>query len=136
MVAHASGLRFKISRKRDASATLDKLAFRRRGRFRHVKPEIRKKIGARNQPKKFVVVHHDSHSASIEYAQQVCDFGVRRQCFQLVRHRLAYGIVKMRRLAVHFYQEIGFVETLPPDAKRSEEHTSELQSRQYLVCRL
>src|SRR3712207_7917217 len=25
---------------------------------------------------------------------------------------------------------------LPEDAKRSEEHTSELQSRQYLVCRL
>src|SRR3712207_9217629 len=24
----------------------------------------------------------------------------------------------------------------PPDAARSEEHTSELQSRQYLVCRL
>src|SRR3712207_7023609 len=24
----------------------------------------------------------------------------------------------------------------PPDAPRSEEHTSELQSRQYLVCRL
>src|SRR3712207_7582443 len=25
---------------------------------------------------------------------------------------------------------------VPPSAKRSEEHTSELQSRQYLVCRL
>src|SRR3712207_7937075 len=25
---------------------------------------------------------------------------------------------------------------LPPDEARSEEHTSELQSRQYLVCRL
>src|SRR3712207_8001071 len=25
---------------------------------------------------------------------------------------------------------------LPPRARRSEEHTSELQSRQYLVCRL
>ncbi len=91
-------------------ATLDKLAFRRRGRFRHVKPEIRKPIGARNQPKKFVVVHHDSDSAAIEYAQQVCDFGVWRQRFQLVRHRLADGVVKMRRLAVHFYQEIGFVD--------------------------
>ena len=110
MVAHASGLRFKISRKRDACATLDKLAFRRRGRFRHVKPEIGKPIGARNQPKKFVVVHHDSDSAAIEYAKQVCDFGVRRQRFQLVRHRLAHGVVKMRRLAVHFYQEIGFVD--------------------------
>src|SRR3712207_7918006 len=27
-------------------------------------------------------------------------------------------------------------ETTKPDAVRSEEHTSELQSRQYLVCRL
>src|SRR3712207_8397106 len=28
------------------------------------------------------------------------------------------------------------VATLPPHSRRSEEHTSELQSRQYLVCRL
>src|SRR3712207_8409787 len=27
-------------------------------------------------------------------------------------------------------------ELRPPDVQRSEEHTSELQSRQYLVCRL
>src|SRR3712207_8479457 len=30
----------------------------------------------------------------------------------------------------------GEAETLPPVFCRSEEHTSELQSRQYLVCRL
>src|SRR3712207_8854974 len=29
-----------------------------------------------------------------------------------------------------------FVHELRPEVKRSEEHTSELQSRQYLVCRL
>src|SRR3712207_6864688 len=29
-----------------------------------------------------------------------------------------------------------FVEPTPPASPRSEEHTSELQSRQYLVCRL
>src|SRR3712207_8104519 len=28
------------------------------------------------------------------------------------------------------------IHTRPADAERSEEHTSELQSRQYLVCRL
>src|SRR3712207_7649287 len=28
------------------------------------------------------------------------------------------------------------VPAFPPDHRRSEEHTSELQSRQYLVCRL
>ena len=78
MVAQASGspkdesavadLRFKISRKRDACATLDKLAFRRRGRFRHVKPKIGKQIGPRNESKKFVAIHHDSDSPAIEYA--------------------------------------------------------------------
>src|SRR3712207_7540091 len=30
----------------------------------------------------------------------------------------------------------GLLRTLPQPRKRSEEHTSELQSRQYLVCRL
>src|SRR3712207_9091032 len=35
----------------------------------------------------------------------------------------------------HFEQAIGQLERFVED-KRSEEHTSELQSRQYLVCRL
>src|SRR3712207_7963153 len=39
----------------------------------------------------------------------------------------------------HFAEEIAGLETRHPDRAprlRSEEHTSELQSRQYLVCRL
>src|SRR3712207_6943119 len=32
--------------------------------------------------------------------------------------------------------EVSTARTLPIEASRSEEHTSELQSRQYLVCRL
>ena len=100
----------KISRKRNACATLRKLAFRRRGRFRHVKPEIGKQIGARNQPKKFVVIHDDGDSAAVKHAQQVVKFRVRRQRFQLIGHRLFHGIIKMRRFAVHFHQEIGFVD--------------------------
>ena len=39
-----------------------------------------------------------------------CEFRVRRQRFQLVRHRASHRVVKMRRLAVHFYQEIGFID--------------------------
>src|SRR5258707_2017286 len=34
------------------------------------------------------------------------------------------------------YSEIGFVSMKGRRIERSEEHTSELQSRQYLVCRL
>src|ERR1035437_2000239 len=36
----------------------------------------------------------------------------------------------------HPYAEHGIDESMSIDASRSEEHTSELQSRQYLVCRL
>src|SRR3712207_7522183 len=42
------------------------------------------------------------------------------------------------RLAVGRHRSVDRVEQLQQDARddRSEEHTSELQSRQYLVCRL
>src|SRR3712207_7863042 len=33
-------------------------------------------------------------------------------------------------------KKLEVIETVPVGANRSEEHTSELQSRQYLVCRL
>src|SRR3712207_7587058 len=54
----------------------------------------------------------------------------------LLRAAQAADIIGCRALLVHatdrnaqaFYQRFGF--------ERSEEHTSELQSRQYLVCRL
>src|SRR3712207_8370647 len=48
-----------------------------------------------------------------------------------VVHSLAQQLLAMAR-AVH----IGGIEEVDACLKRSEEHTSELQSRQYLVCRL
>src|SRR5205823_5774245 len=50
-------------------------------------------------------------------------------------------LVKVHRDASHFNYEVrqamtDQLETLQPDVKRSEEHTSELQSLAYLVCRL
>src|SRR5438445_8973829 len=69
--------------------------------------------------------------------------GVRRQNSAAVARRL-HGLPRNiggRRDALHTQLEVvgvgsvlesGFVD----DFKRSEEHTSELQSRQYLVCRL
>src|SRR3712207_9283925 len=45
---------------------------------------------------------------------------------------LQLGLVRPEDIAHHLYLPMGEVEP----AARSEEHTSELQSRQYLVCRL
>src|SRR3712207_8307295 len=44
----------------------------------------------------------------------------------------------MAAAAIIFFAFYGFdaIATAAEEAKRSEEHTSELQSRQYLVCRL
>src|SRR3712207_8600601 len=42
-----------------------------------------------------------------------------------------YEVVSVRRL-----EEMAGIEIFPGLPQRSEEHTSELQSRQYLVCRL
>src|SRR3712207_7714697 len=39
-------------------------------------------------------------------------------------HSLAHGVIRLEQTAIDY------------GAERSEEHTSELQSRQYLVCRL
>src|SRR3712207_7686680 len=60
--------------------------------------------------------------------------------------RASYGAVGNNRIGLYQYmrivqttQGICFGDTLAPTASfssRSEEHTSELQSRQYLVCRL
>ncbi len=75
-----------------------------------MKPQIRKQIGACNQPEKFVVIHHNSDPAAVEHAQQVCNFRVWRQGFQPVGHRFFHGIVKMRRIAMNFYQQVGLVD--------------------------
>src|SRR3712207_8314181 len=46
------------------------------------------------------------------------------------------GTVAAEAVALAIRRQVA-IELLPPDpALRSEEHTSELQSRQYLVCRL
>src|SRR3712207_7587010 len=63
----------------------------------------------------------------------------------LFRSRQAQGLYRIRRVLVEqSLQVVGVLqhvwESLGPqrvnDDPRSEEHTSELQSRQYLVCRL
>src|SRR5258707_4572790 len=51
-----------------------------------------------------------------------------------LRHT-AHGL-ELGRLAVAERDGAGLVEQQRVDKTRSEEHTSELQSRQYLVCRL
>src|SRR3712207_8739326 len=51
--------------------------------------------------------------------------------------RAAYEVTRVRYEGRTRFQEVRIVETRPYGlALRSEEHTSELQSRQYLVCRL
>src|SRR3712207_7813736 len=40
------------------------------------------------------------------------------------------------RLYEYANSDLKVIRTIPRGARRSEEHTSELQSRQYLVCRL
>src|SRR3712207_9098708 len=48
--------------------------------------------------------------------------------------KLLRGAVQGRR--GRLVDDADLLAKLPPDSARSEEHTSELQSRQYLVCRL
>src|SRR3712207_9089667 len=57
----------------------------------------------------------------------------------LFRSRAVPGyLASLRRMAEEASALLKIVhhDPAPPDAMRSEEHTSELQSRQYLVCRL
>src|SRR3712207_7964274 len=53
--------------------------------------------------------------------------GCGRSAARAARHQCGYGSPVSRQR---------FVSTLSDSHQRSEEHTSELQSRQYLVCRL
>src|SRR2546425_2792257 len=46
------------------------------------------------------------------------------------------GGVRALQLRERLGQPLGDQRQLPPDQRRSEEHTSELQSLAYLVCRL
>src|SRR3712207_8037303 len=58
---------------------------------------------------------------------------------QRVAVRQPHGAVDLEQPALPLLEEVlgpGQVRDLGADLGRSEEHTSELQSRQYLVCRL
>src|SRR3712207_7821788 len=44
--------------------------------------------------------------------------------------------VKVGPISMQYKGDVEVVDKNPDDHSRSEEHTSELQSRQYLVCRL
>src|SRR5258707_3521380 len=63
-------------------------------------------------------------------------FRSRHERRDLKRHLLAFRH-RSHRLALDQIQSVvPHIELHAPDWIRSEEHTSELQSRQYLVCRL
>src|SRR3712207_8971393 len=52
------------------------------------------------------------------------------------RHPIGYGDPQNDEVKGHRQQFCGSKESHHEEQRRSEEHTSELQSRQYLVCRL
>src|SRR5438067_11708626 len=81
---------------------LTELAFDRR--LRHMPAQIGKEIASGNEAKKLVAVHDNRDATAIEYAQQIIDFHIRLQCFQLISHRLPDFIIKMRGVAMHFHQ--------------------------------
>src|ERR1044071_989075 len=78
--------------------------------FRHVQPQIREQVGTRDEAEEFVVFHYDGDTAAIKYIQKILDRRFWRQCFQLGCHRFFDRIIKMRRIAVHFHENIGFIE--------------------------
>src|SRR5258707_6530445 len=72
----------------------------------------------------------------LAHLQAIADFPAFRPAFQheiVERRFLGVGLLHILRHPVrHFAVRDGILY----DFRRSEEHTSELQSRQYLVCRL
>ena len=74
-----------------------------------MKPQIGQQIGARDQPKKLIVVHHYGDATAIENLQQVIDFRFWCERFELVGHRIFHRIVKVRRITVHLHEHIGFI---------------------------
>src|SRR3712207_7527304 len=52
------------------------------------------------------------------------------------RHRSAAGHPRVQRQLPYHCDAVGWRQRQHVGIERSEEHTSELQSRQYLVCRL
>src|SRR3712207_7570576 len=68
---------------------------------------------------------------SLATGRTVCHFDTEHLCI------IAQGAVGSGRSAGYRSTEASSVQALQrPTSSRSEEHTSELQSRQYLVCRL
>ena len=64
---------------REIGESLDELSFRWRSRFRHVKPEIRQQIRARDEPEESVVFHYDGDATAVKYIEQILNCGVWRQ---------------------------------------------------------
>src|SRR3712207_9491261 len=60
----------------------------------------------------------------------------RRSARQALRGSRGFTLSARRELAAVVGEDGGDVAQAAPAPTRSEEHTSELQSRQYLVCRL
>src|SRR3712207_4066556 len=71
----------------------------------------------------YILGHHYQRDEVIQFSD------VRGDSFKLARDAAANGAPYVVFCGVHFMAESA-------DILRSEEHTSELQSRQYLVCRL
>src|SRR2546425_4161012 len=75
-----------------------------------------------------------------EYVMGISSEGEVGQIFQRLRTTLRVYLARRRVAAQHLgdleVEEVGGVECLAGRGQRSEEHTSELQSLAYLVCRL
>src|SRR3712207_7491886 len=69
---------------------------------------------------------------TLQFARKKPPFGI-AQIGKSFRNEITPGNFIFRTLEFEQMEMEFFV---PPDEARSEEHTSELQSRQYLVCRL
>src|SRR3712207_9315006 len=70
----------------------------------------------------------EDHRAPVGDPERLAHTSPHRVAIRGVEHVVA-GIAALQHLAL-------VAEGLPHQRRRSEEHTSELQSRQYLVCRL
>ena len=91
--------------------------------------QIGKQIASRNETEKLVAVHDNGDAPAIEYSKQIINFCIWRQRFQLVSHGLPDFIIKMRGVAMHFYQDVRFVDD-------ANDATTFVHHRQLLDVRL
>ena len=82
--------------------------------FRHVQPQIREEIGTGDQTEEFVVLHYDGHAAAIEHVEQIFDLCLGWKRLELVGHGGFDCVVKMRRIAMHFHEQIGMIPRARP----------------------